>query len=92
VRESEVENVLLGGAEGFLWTRKIPGPNLGILYDNGHGVAQDYAQAREWYERAAAKNDANASLVYQLSPTGPTAWCGSHVITVRAAVSTARRN
>ncbi len=23
--------------------------NLGVLYDNGQGVAQDYAKAREWY-------------------------------------------
>jgi hypothetical protein len=27
--------------------------NLGLLYDEGHGVAQDYAKAREWYEKAA---------------------------------------
>jgi uncharacterized protein len=26
--------------------------NLGLLYDEGHGVAQDYAKAREWYEKA----------------------------------------
>ena len=29
--------------------------NLGVLYDNGQGVAQDYAKAREWFEKAAAK-------------------------------------
>ena len=34
--------------------------NLGLLYDNGLGVAQDYAKAREWYEKAADKGDANA--------------------------------
>ena len=32
--------------------------NLGLLYENGQGVAQDYAKAREWYEKAAAKGDA----------------------------------
>ncbi len=34
--------------------------NLGVLYDLGQGVAQDYAKAREWYEKAADKGDADA--------------------------------
>jgi len=29
--------------------------NLGILYDNGQGVAQDYGKARAWFEKAAAQ-------------------------------------
>ena len=32
--------------------------NLGWLYRNGYGVAQDYAKAREWYEKAADNGDA----------------------------------
>jgi TIR domain/Sel1 repeat len=28
---------------------------VGDLYENGYGVTQDYAKAREWYEKAAAK-------------------------------------
>jgi TPR repeat protein len=36
--------------------------NLGWLYDNGFGVAQDYAKAREWYEKAADKGDADAMV------------------------------
>jgi TPR repeat protein len=44
-----------------------PWPNLGRLYHNGQGVPQDYAKAREWYEKAAAKGDASATaLVEQL--------------------------
>ena len=43
--------------------------NLGITYEIGHGVAQDYARARDWYEKAAAKGDAramyNLGLFYQ---------------------------
>ncbi len=35
--------------------------NLGVLYQNGSGVARDYAKAREWYEKAAAKGDAGAN-------------------------------
>ena len=31
--------------------------SLGVLYDNGHGVAQDYGQARAWWEKAAAQTD-----------------------------------
>jgi TPR repeat protein len=34
--------------------------NLGALYYNGQGLAQDYAQAREWYEKAADKGDERA--------------------------------
>jgi TPR repeat protein len=34
--------------------------NLGGLYADGRGVAQDYAKAREWYEKAAANGNARA--------------------------------
>ena len=27
--------------------------NLGVMYDNGNGVAQDYVQAHMWYNLAA---------------------------------------
>ena len=33
---------------------------VGMVYDNGYGVPQDYAKAREWYEKAAAKDEASA--------------------------------
>ena len=32
--------------------------NLGWYYQNGFGVAQDYTQARQWYEKAAAAGNA----------------------------------
>src|SRR6516225_1417378 len=34
--------------------------NLGLLYDNGQGVTQDYVRAREWYEKAADEGNAEA--------------------------------
>jgi Sel1 repeat len=34
--------------------------NLGVLYANGRGIAQDYKQAREWYGKAAAKGQTTA--------------------------------
>jgi TPR repeat protein len=34
--------------------------NLGVSFRDGLGVAQDYAKAREWFEKAADKGDANA--------------------------------
>jgi hypothetical protein len=34
--------------------------SLGWLYENGFGVAQDYVKAREWYEKAAAKDSTTA--------------------------------
>ena len=27
--------------------------NLGLIYDNGEGVQQDYSKAAQWYEKAA---------------------------------------
>lgn len=32
--------------------------NLGMLYYEGHGVRQDYATARHWWERAASQGNA----------------------------------
>ncbi len=34
--------------------------NLGILYDEGHGVAQDFAKAADWYGKAAEQGHADA--------------------------------
>ena len=33
---------------------------LGMFYLNGHGVKQDYAQARSWFEKAAAQGDVSS--------------------------------
>ena len=37
--------------------------SLGILYENGRGVARDYVKAREWYEKAADKGDERAMAI-----------------------------
>jgi hypothetical protein len=34
--------------------------NRGVAYEKGQGVAQDYRQARQWYEKAAAAGHAHA--------------------------------
>jgi TPR repeat protein len=34
--------------------------NLGLLYDSGQGVPQDYAQEAAWYRKAAEQGNANA--------------------------------
>ena len=34
--------------------------NLGKRYERGDGVVQDYVKAREWFEKAAAKDNSNA--------------------------------
>ena len=36
--------------------------NLGVMYDNGLGVAQDYAAAASWYRKAADQGNASAQL------------------------------
>ncbi len=35
---------------------------LGVMYDNGQGVAQDYAEAMTWFRRAAAQGNAGAQV------------------------------
>ena len=35
---------------------------LGLLYDEGKGVPQDYIQAKEWFEKAAMQGHAGAQL------------------------------
>jgi TPR repeat protein len=45
--------------------------NLGLLYENGRGVARDPAVAKSWFEKAAALGDQlamrNVGRVYNLS-------------------------
>ena len=34
--------------------------NLGVMYEQGMSVTQDYAKARYWYEKAASKDNVKA--------------------------------
>ena len=36
--------------------------NIGYLYDKGLGVTQDYAEAKRWYEKAAAAGHSGAMV------------------------------
>ncbi len=36
---------------------------LGALYYNGQGVPQDYAQAAQWYRKAAGQDNADAQSI-----------------------------
>ena len=36
--------------------------NLGVMYDNGEGVPQDYAEAVRWYRLAAEQGNASAQF------------------------------
>jgi TPR repeat protein len=38
--------------------------DLGLMYENGDGVAQDYGKAREWFQKAADKG--NKWAMYEL--------------------------
>jgi len=38
--------------------------NLGTLYARGYGMAQDYAKAREWYEKAADRSNDEVAMLY----------------------------
>lgn len=43
--------------------------NMGVLYDQGYGVEQDYAKARQWYKKAAAQRygraEHNLGIMYE---------------------------
>src|SRR5437773_3207039 len=58
-------------AQGNAWAQH----NLGVLYDNGRGVLQDYVKARGWYEKAAAQGNAwaqhNLGVLYDNGRRGP---------------------
>ena len=34
--------------------------NLGVMYEDGRGVTQDYQEAVKWYRKAAEQGDAEA--------------------------------
>jgi TPR repeat protein len=36
--------------------------STGLLYNNGQGVSQDFAEARRWYEKAASAGEATAMV------------------------------
>jgi hypothetical protein len=40
---------------------------LGLMYDNGQGVPQDYVQAHMWFNLSAAQGDAYAAMVRDLN-------------------------
>jgi TPR repeat protein len=52
---------------------------LGGLYQDGFGVAQDFAKAREWYEKAADKGDTAAKYFLLILPVYEAAAAGHYV-------------
>jgi uncharacterized protein len=53
--------------------------NLGYLYDRGAGVPQEYAKAKEWYQKAAAAGSTQAQQRLQtLSGAPPVPQAESH--------------
>jgi tetratricopeptide (TPR) repeat protein len=49
-----------------------------LLYANGQGVTQDYAKAREWYEKAADQGDATATAQLEQLPITEAAGAGRY--------------
>ena len=64
---------------------------LGLVYTLGHGVPQDYAKAREWYEQAAAQGYADAQallgVLYALGQGVPQDYVRAYMWSDLAAVS-----
>ena len=40
--------------------------NLGVCYENGRGVKQNYTKAIEYYEKAANLGNSNAMIIFYL--------------------------
>ncbi len=61
-----LEHFSKAAEQGNAWAQH----NLGVMYDNGQGVSQDYAQAAKWYRKAAEQGDVDAQaslgLMYAL--------------------------
>ena len=45
----------------------LPQYNLGVMYLNGQGVPQDYAEAAKWYRKAAEQGDVDATRILGLA-------------------------
>ncbi len=52
--------------------------SLGNLYANGQGEAQDFAEAREWYAKAADKGDPTAKMALEQLPIREAAATGRY--------------
>ena len=39
--------------------------NIGFMYDNGHGVKEDYTEAMRWYRKAADRGDDEAKATLE---------------------------
>ena len=65
--------------------------NLGVMYDNGQGVLQDYKQAVAWYRKAAvqgvAQAQSNLGLLYEKGQGVPKDYVMAHMYYNIAAVS-----
>ena len=56
------DNCLTEAEQGFTGAQY----NLGLMYDKGQGVAQDYKEAVKWLRKAAEQGDAEAQTVLGL--------------------------
>ena len=64
--------------------------NLGVMYENGHGVSQDYAQAMAWYRKAADQGYAEAQ--YTSGNVRELLVCAQDYAQAMAVVSEGRRS
>ena len=65
--------------------------NLGLLYESGQGVAQDYAKAREWYEKAAATGKPDAEARRESLPISEAAGAGRYAEALQLTVAWAAK-
>ena len=62
-----------------------------MFYQNGIGVPQDYDKAREWYEKAATKGDADVKMALERLPIREAATAGRYDEALRLAEALAAK-
>ena len=69
--EGDVEDCRVRAAQGDASAQF----NLGLMYDNGQGVPQDYKEAVKWWKKSAEQGDAeaqyNLGVMYDLGQGVP---------------------
>ena len=82
--------------EALAWYRKaatqgdvVAHYNLGVMYDNGYGVAQDHGEAARWYEQAVARNYGpamyNLALQHEYGMSRPKDYAAAKDLYIQAA-------
>jgi len=79
IADDETDMLRLAAEQGRAYAQY----NLGVMYNNGTGVPQDYAEAMRWYRLAAEQGDADAQgnlgVMYDTGTGVPQDYVAAHM-------------